>query len=70
MVEAGVIDRRSGGVDHGAVLSCGATGDLFDAIEDQLTIGRFLRNLVESPRLTFLEVPNDPAEAEDACGSG
>jgi hypothetical protein len=69
MVEAGVVDPGSGAVEHVAALSCGPTGDLIGAIEDQLTIGRFLRNVVQSPRLTFLEVPSDPAEAAEACTS-
>jgi arabinofuranosyltransferase len=45
-------------------LDCGALADLSRAVHDPLTPGRFLRNVVESPALTRLRVPADPAEAE------
>jgi arabinofuranosyltransferase len=50
-------------------LDCGALADLSDAVHDDLTVGRFLRNVWEAPRLTRLEVPPDPHEAEARfCG--
>jgi arabinofuranosyltransferase len=50
-------------------LGCGELADLRHAVHDELTPGRFLRNLVESPALTRLQIPADPNEAEARfCG--
>ena len=45
-------------------LECPALRDLFAAIGDPMTPGRFAANLVDSVRLTRLRVPADPFEAE------
>lgn len=49
--------------DARAALSCGDLAELVDAVEDPLTPGRFLQNLVGSVGRTSLRVPVSPAEA-------
>jgi arabinofuranosyltransferase len=44
-------------------LSCGELEELVDAVEDPLTPGRFLRNLVGAVDRTRLRIPHDPAVA-------
>ena len=45
-------------------LRCDDIRELRDAVREPLTPGRFLDNLVSAPRLTLLEIPPDPHEAE------
>ncbi len=45
-------------------LDCGELAALSQAVHDPLTPGRFLRNLVDAPALTRLQIPADPHEAE------
>ncbi len=45
-------------------LQCGALRDLDEAVHEPMTPGRFLSNLVTAPRLTRVEIPADPREAE------
>jgi arabinofuranosyltransferase len=55
--------------DAAAALGCGDLAELRRAIEDPLTVGRFLRNLAAAPRLTRLRIPADPAAARrELCG--
>jgi hypothetical protein len=46
-------------------LGCGEVAELVDAVEDPLTPGRFLRNLVGSLDRTRLRIPRDPLEARE-----
>lgn len=45
-------------------LGCGDLGDLMYAVSEPLTPGRFLSNLVSSPRFTALRVPENPVNAD------
>lgn len=45
-------------------MTCGQLGELLDGIQDPLTPGRFLRNLVNAPANTRLAIPADATEAE------
>jgi arabinofuranosyltransferase len=50
-------------------LACGELGRLIKATTAPLTLHRFLANIVESPGLTSLSIPNDPRQAEaQLCG--
>jgi arabinofuranosyltransferase len=54
-----------------AALDCGALLELLEAIDEPMTLKRFLRNIGEAPRLTTLRIPADPIEAEkEVCGRG
>ena len=46
-------------------LTCGDLAELVDAVEEPLTPGRFLRNLVGSVDRTRLRIPRDPVAARD-----
>jgi arabinofuranosyltransferase len=46
-------------------LGCGDLRDLDAAVHEPMGVGRFLSNLVSATRLTRLEVPPDPVEAQD-----
>jgi arabinofuranosyltransferase len=48
--------------DH--ALQCGTLADVRHSVEDDLTLHRFFRNIVESPRLTMLRLQLDPVKAE------
>ena len=51
-------------------LRCHDVEELLDAVREPLTPGRFLDNLVSAPRLTFLEIPPDPDDAQRTlCGA-
>ncbi|MEZ5136465.1 MAG: hypothetical protein R2699_15800 [Acidimicrobiales bacterium] len=45
-------------------LACGDLADLDAAVHDDMSVGRFLSNLVAAPRLSSLSIPTDPAAAE------
>jgi hypothetical protein len=45
-------------------LECEPGRRLLEAVDDELTPGRFLSNIWHSFELTRFEVPSDPAEAE------
>jgi arabinofuranosyltransferase len=45
-------------------LGCGELKDLIEAIDEPMTPGRFLENLVRSPSLTRLHIAADPVVAE------
>jgi arabinofuranosyltransferase len=47
-------------------LQCGGLADLHHAVGDDLSVSRFFRNIVQSPRLTLLRVSPDPEHAERA----
>jgi len=53
---AGLADART-------ALSCAPVVELMDAISQPLTPERFFTNLMLAPKLTFLRIPVDPAEA-------
>jgi arabinofuranosyltransferase len=52
-----------GFADAEAVLRCRPVADLLSAVSEPMTPQRFLRNVMQAPRLTFLRIPSDPAEA-------
>jgi arabinofuranosyltransferase len=45
-------------------LGCGELKDLIEAIDEPMTPGRFLENIVRSPSLTRLHIAADPVVAE------
>ncbi len=45
-------------------LTCAPLADLLDAVDGDLSPGRFLSNIWHSVDYTTLEVPYDPIEAE------
>ena len=45
-------------------LDCGDLAVLSEAVHDPLTPSRFLRNMIDAPALTRLQIPADPHEAE------
>lgn len=47
------------------VLECGDVRELLDAVQEPLTPSRFLRNIIGSPKRTFLEIPRHPREAHE-----
>ena len=53
---AGLADART-------ALSCAPVVELMDAVSQPLTPERFFTNLMLAPKLTFLRIPVDPAEA-------
>ena len=53
-----------GGADEARhALTCSDLADLETAVSQPLSWGRFFDNLTAAPRLTFVRVPLDPAEA-------
>jgi arabinofuranosyltransferase len=44
-------------------LGCTPIQDLYDAVREPLTVGRFLENVAAAPHLTSLRIPPAPAEA-------
>ncbi len=46
------------------VIECADVQELLAAVREPLTAGRFLDNVLAAPRLTRLEIPSDPNEAE------
>ena len=55
---AGQLSADAAAARH--AVDCGELADLHEAVHDDLTVGRFLQNIWESPRLTRLEVPPTP----------
>jgi len=50
-------------------MDCGELAELQAAVSEPLSFSRFVDNLLASPRLTFLQVPEDPQEAvRTFCG--
>lgn len=58
-------DPNQDGVRARRALGCGDLARLDRAVRSPLTFKRFVSNLLDSPRLTTLVVPPDPAEAMD-----
>jgi arabinofuranosyltransferase len=47
-------------------IECAAIQELLDAVREPLTPGRFVDNVLAAPRLTRLDIPSNPGEAEQA----
>jgi len=53
-----------------AALGCGDLAELIRAVDEPLSLGRFLRNMAEAPRLTRLRIPSNAEVAEqELCGT-
>jgi arabinofuranosyltransferase len=48
-----------------AALSCGDAARLIEATSGELTLGRFVSNVVHAPGMTSFRIPIDPTEARD-----
>ena len=64
-------DESASSLAAADALRCGRLAELMAAVQEPMTVSRFLRNIQLAPRLTALQVPADPVAARaEFCGRG